>query len=212
MLSSATLRLVQLRSTSPATLSPTLSRYVPLSRSLASILRRYNLLPVPDSVNDMVNDEVSERGPKDRKRRCDGGINSRSLSLDWAATPEKVRVPRSMVGSMEGSEKGPKRGSEKGSQKGVKRGGFLETAWDREIPGKPGKSAFCAFRESPPGGRKYDPVKTVHQHLSRLGELLNTLENVHPPGIPPPGGVSGFLIGNPRFPPELVSAPDGYGG
>ena len=52
------------------------------------------------------------------------------------------------------------------------------------------------------------PVKTVHHDLSRLGELLNTLKNVHPrvpgvrartprsPGMEPPSG--GSLLAPPR--------------
>ena len=133
--------------------------------------------------------QVSERGPKDRKRRCER-VNQ--LSPDWSASP--YRMPRSsrLIRPSEGSYPGPKRGVPKGGPKGGQIVLSARTAWDREIPEKPLFAHFCAFWGNPRDPRKYDPVKTVHQHLSRLGELLNTLENVHPPRETSPPAISRF--------------------
>ena len=69
----------------------------------------------------------------------------------------------------------------------------------RGAPGGPGGQKSGVPRETA-------RVELIHQHLSRLGELLNTLENVHPPrpggsrGAPPggpPGGVRGPPPGGP---------------
>ena len=76
-----------------------------------------------------------------------------------------------------GVPEGVKKGGQKGGS-GTPPGGV-----SRGVPGGPPRT-----RGGPPGDvRRWAQVKLAHQHLSRLGELLNTLENVHPggPGGPP---------------------------
>ena len=72
----------------------------------------------------------------------------------------------------------------------------------------PGGGHFLLFENPEKRGFFDPPVKTVHHDLSRLGELLNTLKNVHPrdpgvrartprcPGMEPPSG--GSLLAPPR--------------
>ena len=106
-------------------------------------------------------------------------------------TPQ--RGPRS--GGFEGgSETPPPRGSKRGGFRGVPRGG------PRGVSGGPRGAPA-----GPPRARGPDPgngrVELRHQHLSRLGELLNTLENVHPPRGGSGGGSRGPpWRGGPRGP------------
>lgn len=86
-----------------------------------------------------------------------------------------------------------------GVGKGAPRGGTF-------LP--PGGGHFRLFENPEKRGFFDPPVKTVHHDLSRLGELLNTLKNVHPrdpgvrartprcPGMEPPSG--GSLLAPPR--------------
>ena len=101
--------------------------------------------------NDMVGCEVSERGPKDRKRRCER-VNQ--LSPDWTASPD--RMPRSsrLIRPSEGSYPGPKGGVPKGVQKGVK---------SCFLPGQPGTGK----------SRKNRFLRT----FARFGEIPGTPEN-----------------------------------
>ena len=110
-------------------------------------------------------------------------------------TPQ--RGPRS--GGFEGgSETPPPRGSKRGGFRGVPRGG------PRGVSGGPRGAPA-----GPPRARGPDPgngrVELRHQHLSRLGELLNTLENVHPRGPPRLGGSPG----PPGGPPWIGGSPGG---
>ena len=70
---------------------------------------------------------------------------------------------------------------ERGVSRGVPGGGYL---------GGSGGVYLGGGGVSCPGGRKSRKIR--NSILSRLGELLNTLRNVHPPGPPggPPGGGS----------------------
>ena len=90
------------------------------------------------------------------------------------------------------------RRAKKGSKKGVF-WGVLGPPWDPPGGSRgPGGARGGDF----PGGAFFGVrVKIAHQHLSRLGELLNTLRNVHPrdpprggpPGGPPRGVLEGAL-------------------
>ena len=82
-----------------------------------------------------------------------------------------------------GVEKGPFLGGPRGGSRGAPGGGPRPRA-----PGGPGGGKICGNF----WGVCHSYSEKV-QHLSRLGELLNTLENVHPrapgpPGDPPRGG------------------------
>ena len=76
---------------------------------------------------------------------------------------------------------------------GVPRGGGSRG----DPPGGPGGSRGGPRRRAL---SRWDRVDLKHQHLSRLGELLNTLENVHPRD-PPPGGPPGGPPRGVRDPP-----------
>lgn len=117
------------------------------------------------------------------------------------------RVLRTLFGDDFGGPWGSAQGAIWGPKRGVL-GGVLVA---------PKKTA-----KTPPNGKlhEFTPQKKVARtvyldHLSRMGELLNTLENVHsgprggPPGRPPwdpPGGVLGGsqigCFGGPRGPPK----------
>ena len=94
-------------------------------------------------------------------------------------------------------------------------GVFLDPLWGGGKGGPwgatflpPGGGTFPPPENRKKGPRKGPPVKTVHHDLSRLGELLNTLKNVHPrgrgvrartprrPGMEPPSG--GSLLVSPQ--------------
>ena len=110
-------------------------------------------------------------------------------------TPQ--RGPRS--GGFEGGSETPPPGGQKGGVLGGPPGGSRGGVSGGPRGGLPG----------PPRAGGPDPgtaqVIAEHQHLSRLGELLNTLENVHPPrggsgggpGGPPGGGCPGAPSGTP---------------
>ena len=66
------------------------------------------------------------------------------------------------------------------------------------------RAKFRKNRQNPGGPPVSPKVKTDTRDLSRLGELLNTLENVHffaPPGDTGSGGVRGGPCGTPSGPP-----------
>ena len=69
------------------------------------------------------------------------------------------------------------------------------------------RAKFRKNRQNPGGPPVSPKVKTDTRDLSRLGELLNTLENVHffaPRGTRGPGGSGGAPAGPPLDPPDPV--------
>ena len=110
---------------------------------------------------------------------------------------------------------GTPRGGLRGGPGGVPRGGPQGTP--RRPPsggvpggprGGPGGAIFPGFPKNANSGfrpREKAQVKLRPHHLSRLGELLNTLENVHPRGPPRLGGSPG----PPGGPPWIGGSPGG---
>ena len=102
-------------------------------------------------------------------------------------------------------------GCPRGSRRGVPEGG--PGGGPGGPRGGPGGTPGAPGGPRPGDVRRRAQVKLAHQHLSRLGELLNTLKNVHPggPGGPPggPGGSrdppSGGVPGDPRLGPPSGS-------
>ena len=102
-------------------------------------------------------------------------------------TPQRG-VPGGSLGGPWGPPWGP---PPEGGSRGGPGGG------PRGAPGGPGGQKSGVPRETA-------RVELIHQHLSRLGELLNTLENVHPPRPGGPGGAppGGPPRGGPGTPPR----------
>ena len=135
------------------------------------------------------------------------------MTQDRGYAPPEVGVPPSEGGLGRSCRALVRRLPPEGVPGGVS-GGSQGGSW-----GAPPRGARPAGPGGRPGGsrggvrnpllRRSAQVKLAHQHLSRLGELLNTLENVHPRGppgppgrTPPPGGVPGGVPGGPWITPR----------
>ena len=150
----------------------------PLTAIICFRQRSYNQLQVRDDgvtkVTSSIN-SVTGRGPEGTA----DGVAIYNPSPDWGASGQEGRRTAVSGGCYRGSERGPKggrKGGVLGGSGGVPRGGP-----------KPQNPGFRDPEKPPRDPWENGRVISGLQPLSRLGELLNTLRNVHPR----PGGSRG---------------------
>ena len=209
----SSLAVAHLRASFRALVSLCALRRGSVADTLPAVAASSNVLPLPSAKSPV----GSEPSPTSAIIPPPVGSSTVGLSSEWChPAPTEVLVPGGTAGIRRTAVSG---GTGTGGIPGGTRQGFT-----RPLYGGPGGGPGGGPRGGPRGGSRGGPggpgtpdsrggvppggpprwtqVDLAHQHLSRLGELLNTLENVHPRGAPPgppSGGVPGGVPGGVHF-------------
>ena len=173
---------------------PRAKRRIACSSRYAAMQLRTRLLSQPLDVNDQHarddrRDDTNSSGCNASASRCNA-VSERVATATQAEMQlyRRLGTMRSAFRRFRRSHRGSPGGS-----RGRPRAHFFPRA-----------RKFAKNRQNPGGPPVSPKVKTDTRDLSRLGELLNTLENVHffaPPGDTGSGGVRGGPSGTPSGPP-----------